>query len=724
MTGKRNPRDILLVVIFVLFISFLLSSKAYCKKTHEKYALLIGIGDYHLSHLPSLQGAVNDIQLIEKVLAGKFFLKKDNIRILMNAAATHENIRKSFVELVNKIHHGDTVYIHYSGHGSQTCDINGDELEETTNMDSTWVPYGARQRLLTDKNTIQSDCKFFSPAGLFEASRQAAEQGVDINDYDILDDEIFNWLHMLSEKTPHVIFVSDSCHSGTVTRGEKTRTSTRSVQGDLRPHPLGTMKKIADNEPWMRISASRDNEQAHEFRSNNKVYGLLTWCWARALEQAAPGATWRDMFNETKALVESKNSIQHPVFTVSNDNTLLFQGVPAATSKRYTVTAVLGDEVIIDSGSLLGMTPGAVLRKYGSNKNNSDMQSLTIVTVKPLRSIGKSSGIFHVGDRLELVRRTSGNSGIKIAVQTDLPEDSGFKEKLEEIVRQVFPDMPLTQDATENDLVLRILHPGKATGKNSLHQTSASGAVPEVWLFDPAGTLCAGKHCLIARLNNQGLKRVKQSLLRLGQLKHIESLTASDRSIPVAISARVFRKLPDQTCSERSEKRIPCFKRTCGDLIGTYSDEELSHVDVRKKDYIQFVVANKSKDDLYVYVINYTPSGSIAVGIPSQKRGESFEDCLVKSGKRRSFYKTCFMVTNDNEYFCFLYSKKAVANIWSLEQPGLYESTRSGKIKKKSLLNQILSNILQSDARDANTATIRADTAWGMKRARFLCSGN
>ncbi|TGO02842.1 hypothetical protein PN36_18285, partial [Candidatus Thiomargarita nelsonii] len=97
----------------------------------------------------------------------------------------------------------DFVYIFYSGHGSQTKDLNGDE---PSGYDQTWVSYGAR----------------------------TGRQGID--NYDVLDDEIDKWLSNLYEKTQNVVFISDSCHSATVTRGAAA--TSRAIKEDKRPHLL------------------------------------------------------------------------------------------------------------------------------------------------------------------------------------------------------------------------------------------------------------------------------------------------------------------------------------------------------------------------------------------------------------------------------------------------------------------------------------------------------
>jgi hypothetical protein len=126
---------------------------------------------------------------MEGVLQERFGFQDEDSTTLKDAQATHTGIKKAFTALIARVKNDDFVYIHYSGHGSQTPDLNGDERR--SGMDQTWVSYGARAN--TNVN--------------------------DINNYDVLDDEINSWLAAIYAKTAQVIFVSDSCHSATVARG-------------------------------------------------------------------------------------------------------------------------------------------------------------------------------------------------------------------------------------------------------------------------------------------------------------------------------------------------------------------------------------------------------------------------------------------------------------------------------------------------------------------------
>ena len=229
-----------------------------------KHALLIGIQDYGNTPFNSLKGPVNDIKLTEDVLRKRFGFSDKNFITLLDDKATHTGIEKGFKALIKRVKQDDFVYIHYSGHGSQTADLNGDEKK-----DQTWVSYGART----------SD----------EAHK---------DNYDVLDDEINAWMAQLYVKTDQVVFVSDSCHSATVSRGF---TLSRATADDDRPHILGKLSYARPvTERGIRVGAARDYESAVDFpREDGQHYGMFTWHWVQNLQQAQAGDTWNHIYKRT-----------------------------------------------------------------------------------------------------------------------------------------------------------------------------------------------------------------------------------------------------------------------------------------------------------------------------------------------------------------------------------------------------------------------------------------
>ena len=181
----------------------------------KKHGLLIGISDYHSSGLADLVGTQNDLLVMETILGDARYGFADNLTVLRNREATHTGIRKAFADLTDRVASGDLVYIHYSGHGSYTENLNNDD-GHGERYDQTWISWGARSTKVA---------------------------GVDR--YDVLDDELNQWLGgVLSKIGPkgQLILVSDSCHSASVYRSPNPRILAaahlrqRKAQGALTRH--------------------------------------------------------------------------------------------------------------------------------------------------------------------------------------------------------------------------------------------------------------------------------------------------------------------------------------------------------------------------------------------------------------------------------------------------------------------------------------------------------
>jgi hypothetical protein len=94
-----------------------------------KRALLVGINDYPGTQ-NDLQGCVNDITNLYDVLVKYFGFASTDIVMLSDRRATKQAILEGLKGLIAKSGAGDSVVFHYSGHGSQVRDMEGDELAD------------------------------------------------------------------------------------------------------------------------------------------------------------------------------------------------------------------------------------------------------------------------------------------------------------------------------------------------------------------------------------------------------------------------------------------------------------------------------------------------------------------------------------------------------------------------------------------------------------------
>ncbi len=161
-------------------------------------ALLVGVEDYATPEY-NLKGVREDIRLLKQTLADKGLFSEKETKVLLDTQATRANILKAFKEwLVNGTGPGDTALFYFSGHGIQLWGESGHKIQD--GMDEAIMPYDAKAL----ENRVQR--KFRGRSGM--AFTVAGTENF------ILDQEIAELLRQLRGRT--VIFVSDSCHSGTV----------------------------------------------------------------------------------------------------------------------------------------------------------------------------------------------------------------------------------------------------------------------------------------------------------------------------------------------------------------------------------------------------------------------------------------------------------------------------------------------------------------------------
>jgi hypothetical protein len=144
----------------------------------KKQALLVGINDY--KGINDLQGCLNDVTNVRNILKTFFGLSNSDIRLLTDSRATKENILSRLDKMVKSAKNGDYLIFHFSGHGSQIRDRDGDELAD--HMDELICPY-------------------------------------DMNwDDGFITDDMFREILQQLKKGVMMEILLDSCHSGTGTR--------------------------------------------------------------------------------------------------------------------------------------------------------------------------------------------------------------------------------------------------------------------------------------------------------------------------------------------------------------------------------------------------------------------------------------------------------------------------------------------------------------------------
>lgn len=226
----------------------------------RKKALLIGC--VYPGTEAELQGCINDVQCIQYCLKTKFGFQDQDIVILrddikdINFTPTKQNIIRAIKWLVEGAKAGDSLFFHFSGHGSQKVDRDGDEVD---GYDETLLP--------TD----------YKKAG------------------EIVDDDLNRWLVRPIPSGCVLHAIVDACHSGTAL--------------DL---PFYTKVKSGSNLYWkgsnqpqkgtsggtvIQMGACRDGQVAQDTSrlSGQAHTGAFTYSFIETIERYGTRQTYADL---------------------------------------------------------------------------------------------------------------------------------------------------------------------------------------------------------------------------------------------------------------------------------------------------------------------------------------------------------------------------------------------------------------------------------------------
>lgn len=329
----------------------------------NRWALLVGINQYpNFAPRGQLKGCVNDVQVMRRILIDSFSFPEANIALLIDEQATREAILAAMQELVARVQEGDVVVFHYSGHGSQMPDVEGDEPD---GIDETIVPY--------------------------DSGRKPHENR------DIKDDEIYLWLVELTAKTSTVTVILDCCHSGTAVRGipgpgeedpvevwveaadhlpeeDPFEAAVRWVEADDRlPSPLppeacallGVARDLGPSgwlplgERYVLLAGCNRGERSAEIEqpAGNR-HGALTFFLAQALREARSGTTYRDIYEAIAPQVSARFPNQHPQLEGTRDREIF--GVRTIAPVPFVpVVRRSGAVVQLGAGAVCGLSQGS-----------------------------------------------------------------------------------------------------------------------------------------------------------------------------------------------------------------------------------------------------------------------------------------------------------------------------------------------------------------------------
>lgn len=261
-----------------------------------KRAVLIGINKYQIPG-SDLSGCVNDVKNLRGVLTSYYGFAEKDITTLTDSRATKKAMQAAIQKLIRSGKKGDTLLLHYSGHGSNVPDDNGDEAD---NRDEILCP----------------------------------------TDLDWKDPFRDDWLRQALGKLQsgvNLTVIMDCCHSGTITRAivppdaprrerflpcpldlmatESGRKLRGTVRGQLGKAPRGRKRKSdivnADIQEIL-ITGCRDTQTSADADIGGSYNGALTYYLVESIKEAEGKLTYRELHQRTVAKLKQNDFAQVP----------------------------------------------------------------------------------------------------------------------------------------------------------------------------------------------------------------------------------------------------------------------------------------------------------------------------------------------------------------------------------------------------------------------------
>lgn len=261
-----------------------------------KRAVLIGINKYQIPG-SDLSGCVNDVKNLRGVLTSYYGFAEKDITTLTDSRATKKAMQAAIQKLIRSGKKGDTLLLHYSGHGSNVPDDNGDEAD---NRDEILCP----------------------------------------TDLDWKDPFRDDWLRQALGKLQsgvNLTVIMDCCHSGTITRAivppdaprrerflpcpldlmatESGRKLRGTVRGQLGKAPRGRKRKSdivnADIQEIL-ITGCRDTQTSADADIGGSYNGALTYYLVESIKEAEGKLTYRELHQRTVAKLKQNDFDQVP----------------------------------------------------------------------------------------------------------------------------------------------------------------------------------------------------------------------------------------------------------------------------------------------------------------------------------------------------------------------------------------------------------------------------
>lgn len=631
----------------------------------QKQALIIAIGNYPKTSGWTAISSNADQKLVREALLRQGF-PDTKIQVLRDSMATKAGITAALEALVKRVQTGDIVVLHFSSHGEQVEDDNGDEAD---GLDESIVSFGA------------------------VISTQSADFQKDQQQY-FRDDLLGYYVKKLRQKLGPdgdlAVFIN-ACHSGSGTRGNAKVRGGKAplvsagfdpgkykgkaeeglvVEREIEREGEGAHTGILS--PYVIISAARADELDFEVKDDkDNGVGSLSYAFCKAVEQLGKETTYRALFARIQQVMLEKGLRQHPVLEGDGADRSLFGGrfnaqePYTAIEKRITTR-----EYLLKQGQLAGLDLGAKVAVYPAGTLQTEGQKAL------------ASG--------EIIQASLYSSRMKLSADPGLSNIAAGWVFVTEPVFKIPPVVMKLDAGPARSKDASFTTAEKAQWEQWIREQSASGlsADPDLVLVrgrsqDTLKVFNSGlSFSTIARTDNRKQEWLKQAAEDFMHYKFLRNLELSDAGTKVVVKLLPYRNGQVDSAFLQSRIRNGIYEFQAGDTL-------------------VLQVVNKGRQAIYVNLLDLQPDGVINSLMPDKSSGIFPEDLKVKGGETRIFdqYTIRLNPPYGTEVFKFFLSRT------ELDLEDLVTTRGNGERGSFSFLEKLVKRTYKSGTRGGVVST-------------------
>jgi metacaspase-1 len=649
-------------ILIIILLWNTLSSPIYAD--NDKRALIIAIGKYQEGNGWHNLSSQTDLAMMRETLLKQGFPIK-NILTIKDAEATKAGIQRKIETLIEVSKLGDKIVIHFSGHGQQVTDLNGDEAD---GKDEALVPFDA-----------PSD---------WENRNYRYEKH-------IIDDEINQWIKQLRAKIGtegHLLLILDSCHSGTASRGravargdkpalvlknyERSTENPQKQYSDYYEVPK-TQHKALGFGKFIMFTAAEAQQVNFQTTMDGKEIGSLTYAVVKSFQKIAKGASYENLFANIGDVMQEKKLNQTP--TIEGDrNFEIFDGKIVPREDFFTLKKVVeyGKNIVkVMGGQLRDIQKGAKfdILPIGSqnSKSNKPIARGRIVEANAFESIMEiEEGILPERDTEVCGFQTEQSFGdYKVGIKFGIFQNEQIRQGLEDTLKTkklvYFSEKEADLEISEVDNTLII-------------------------------TLIATANIYAEIPINRAFKtKIINKILDFTRAKIISSLEINNPNFKAEIKLKHAR-LNNQTAPIISEDSLESYP--------TFTTSQSGW----------FIIKNTGKSAFYFTLLDIQPDGQLNVILPDENKGYGFEEVRLEPGQQKGFPIDGFSPPLGIEKFKVIMSAKQ-ENFSFLNSTNRDFTSRSSTIKDESPLESLF--------KDLTDGTMTRTTSRGVSVAGIPAKG-